>query len=57
MIEKGTTMYPHDRYWQAKKVTLIGAFINALLGVVKMIGGFYIILMLSSRMESTPFLI
>lgn len=40
MIEKGTTMYPHDRYWQAKKVTLIGAFINALLGVVKMIGGF-----------------
>ncbi|HFD2311437.1 TPA: cation diffusion facilitator family transporter, partial [Legionella pneumophila] len=33
-------MYPHDRYWQAKKVTLIGAFINALLGVVKMVGGF-----------------
>ncbi|HAT1657986.1 TPA: cation transporter [Legionella pneumophila] len=33
-------MYPHDRYWQAKKVTLIGAFINALLGIVKMIGGF-----------------
>ena len=29
-----------DRYWQAKKVTLIGAFINALLGVVKLAGGF-----------------
>lgn len=33
-------MYPHDRYWQAKKVTLIGAFINALLGIIKLIGGF-----------------
>jgi len=28
-----------DRYWQAKKVTLIGALINALLGFIKLIGG------------------
>lgn len=28
-----------DRYWQAKKVTLIGALINALLGLVKLVGG------------------
>ncbi|KGP63402.1 cation transporter [Legionella norrlandica] len=33
-------MYPDDRYWQAKKVTLIGAFVNALLGIVKLVGGF-----------------
>lgn len=32
-------MQEQDRYWQAKKVTLIGAFINALLGVIKLIGG------------------
>jgi len=30
----------HDRYWQAKKVTLIGAVVNALLGIVKLVGGF-----------------
>lgn len=29
-----------DRYWQAKKVTLIGAVFNALLGIIKLIGGF-----------------
>src|ERR1700733_7780757 len=29
-----------DRYWQAKKVTLIGAFLNALLGCIKLAGGF-----------------
>ncbi|MDI1352752.1 MAG: cation diffusion facilitator family transporter, partial [bacterium] len=29
----------HDRYWQAKKVTLLGALVNALLGVIKLIGG------------------
>lgn len=29
----------HDRYWQAKKVTLIGAIVNALLGIMKLIGG------------------
>lgn len=29
-----------DRYWQAKKATLIGAFSNALLGFIKLIGGF-----------------
>lgn len=29
-----------DRYSQAKKVTLIGAFINALLGLMKLVGGF-----------------
>ena len=28
-----------DRYWQAKKATLIGAMINALLGLIKLIGG------------------
>lgn len=28
-----------DRYWEAKKVTLIGAVINALLGLIKLIGG------------------
>ncbi|CAM2968540.1 cation diffusion facilitator family transporter [Legionella worsleiensis] len=32
-------MIHNERYWQAKKVTLIGALINALLGVVKLIGG------------------
>lgn len=30
-----------DRYWQAKKVTLIGAFTNALLGISKLIGGYF----------------
>lgn len=29
-----------DRYWQAKKVTLIGALFNAFLGFIKLIGGF-----------------
>ena len=29
----------HDRYWQAKKVTLIGALINAILGFIKLLGG------------------
>jgi len=32
-------MTQHDRYWQAKKVTLIGAITNAILGVIKLIGG------------------
>lgn len=32
-------MTQHDRYWQAKKVTLIGAISNALLGVIKLVGG------------------
>ena len=31
----------HDRYWQARKVTLIGAVINALLGFIKLIGGIF----------------
>ena len=30
----------HDRYWQAKKVTLIGAVCNAFLGFIKLIGGY-----------------
>lgn len=30
-----------DRYSQAKKVTLIGALVNALLGIGKLIGGFF----------------
>jgi cation diffusion facilitator family transporter len=33
-------MIQQDRYWQAKKVTLIGALFNAFLGVLKLIGGF-----------------
>ncbi len=33
-------MTQHDRYWQAKKVTLIGAIVNALLGFIKLIGGY-----------------
>ncbi|HHF7347841.1 TPA: cation diffusion facilitator family transporter [Legionella feeleii] len=33
-------MIQQDRYWQAKKVTLIGALTNAVLGVIKLIGGF-----------------
>lgn len=33
-------MSQQDRYWQAKKVTLIGAVSNALLGFIKLIGGF-----------------
>lgn len=32
---------PDDRYWQAKKVTLIGALINILLGTIKLIGGIF----------------
>ncbi len=30
-----------DRYWQAKKITLIGALVNALLGLIKLIGGIF----------------
>lgn len=33
-------MTPHDRFWQAKKVTLIGALFNGFLGLVKLLGGF-----------------
>lgn len=33
-------MTQQSRYWQAKKVTLIGALVNALLGIVKLIGGY-----------------
>lgn len=32
-------MTQNDRYWQAKKVILIGAIVDALLGIVKVIGG------------------
>lgn len=28
-----------SRYWQAKKIILIGAFMNALLGLIKVVGG------------------
>lgn len=35
----GLLMIQNERYWQAKKVTLIGASINALLGIMKLIGG------------------
>ncbi len=31
----------HDRYWQAKKITLIGALVNAILGCIKLIGGIF----------------
>ncbi len=31
----------HERYWQAKKVTLIGALVNALLGFIKLLGGIF----------------
>ncbi|KTD71070.1 MULTISPECIES: cation diffusion facilitator family transporter [Legionella] len=34
-------MTQHDRYWQAKKVTLLGAMSNALLGIIKLIGGYF----------------
>jgi cation diffusion facilitator family transporter len=30
----------NTRYWHAKKVTLIGAFVNALLGIIKLISGY-----------------
>jgi cation diffusion facilitator family transporter len=33
-------MLAQDRYWEAKKVTIIGAFVNFLLGVFKLIGGY-----------------
>jgi cation diffusion facilitator family transporter len=33
-------MHQTERYWAAKKVTLIGAVINALLGCTKLLGGF-----------------
>lgn len=32
-------MTQQERYWQAKKVTLIGAVSNAFLGIIKLIGG------------------
>jgi cation diffusion facilitator family transporter len=32
-------MTQQDRYWQAKKITLIGAIINIILGVIKLVGG------------------
>lgn len=32
-------MKQQERYWQAKKVTLIGAVVNAILGCVKLVGG------------------
>lgn len=32
-------MSHNDRYWQAKRITLIGAAVNAMLGVIKLIGG------------------
>jgi len=34
-------MQHNDRYQQAKKVTLIGALINALLGLMKLVGGLF----------------
>lgn len=34
-------MAHHDRYWQAKKVTLLGAISNAMLGIIKLIGGYF----------------
>ncbi|MGL5741728.1 MAG: cation diffusion facilitator family transporter [Legionella sp.] len=34
-------MTQNDRYWQAKKVTLLGALSNALLGLIKLIGGYF----------------
>ena len=33
-------MIQQDRYWQAKKVTVVGAVVNAFLGTIKLIGGF-----------------
>lgn len=33
-------MTQHDRYWQAKRVTIIGAACNAFLGFIKLIGGY-----------------
>lgn len=30
-----------DRYWQAKKVTILGAVSNALLGIIKLLGGYF----------------
>lgn len=33
-------MAQQDRYSQAKKVTLIGAIVSALLGIIKLVGGF-----------------
>ena len=32
-------MTENNRYWQAKKVTLIGAVVNAFLGLIKILGG------------------
>ncbi|MFC3908514.1 cation diffusion facilitator family transporter [Legionella dresdenensis] len=34
-------MASSERYWQAKKITLIGAAMNALLGIIKLVGGFW----------------
>lgn len=33
-------MQVQDRYWEAKKVTIIGAFVNFLLGIIKIAGGY-----------------
>lgn len=32
--------FNENRYWQAKKITLIGALFNGLLGIIKFIGGY-----------------
>ena len=34
-------MQNSERYFQAKKITLIGAIINFLLGIIKLIGGYF----------------
>ena len=34
-------MQQQERYWQAKKVTLIGALVNAILGTIKLVGGMF----------------
>ncbi|KTC90648.1 cation diffusion facilitator family transporter [Fluoribacter dumoffii] len=34
-------MMQQDRYWQAKKVTILGAVSNALLGIIKLLGGYF----------------
>lgn len=34
-------MIQHNRYQQAKRVTLLGAVSNALLGIIKLIGGYF----------------
>ncbi|MFA5960426.1 MAG: cation diffusion facilitator family transporter [Tatlockia sp.] len=34
-------MKKEERYWQAKKITLIGALMNAFLGCIKLLGGIF----------------